>query len=241
MREDGSRLSFSITKDSFSITDAITGNSIILKKGTIISNTLDKKEVIDQIKNLQEALLTYKNRFAFKMDSIGTEADSVVIRTNAHFDWTISTPRGTAHLYNNFCKHDRDFDKTAVLRQLNRVHAALLTAGVRLNPKRDIVRRVVDIGAIVWKYEGHSILGYEQYVASDYITNCLVDGIFHDIVFVGVSKENEDVVLFDKECNVLFKTPLDESILLFHGESSSIFKLKEDEEDEHDTTGTSLV
>lgn len=229
MKEDGSRLSISISVegDAFSIVDVFTSESIIYKKGNFVVKTLDCSKVVTQLQNLQEALLSFKPALTFGLKPFGND-DTISIRTNEHFDWTINYKSSVARIKNNMVKHSTLFDSNYVLKYLNKVYSVLLTANTVLDPKRNIIRKISDIGAVIWKYEGHSILTYEQYVASDYITNCLVDGIFYDQVFVAVSKEAGTVKILDKkDLTELFEAPIDESVLLFHKETTDIFNMEE--------------
>ena len=108
------------------------------------------------------------------------------------------------------------------------MYSILLTANKILDPKHNIIRKISDIGAIIWKYKGHSVLTYEQYVANDYITNCLVDGIFYDQIFVSVSFEEGTVrLLKPNDLTTLFEAPIDESVLVFHKEKTDIFKMED--------------
>ena len=232
MKDDGSRLSFSIGHSGFSINDNLTGKTIIKVNGNYIAYTLDKDIVLNHIHNLQEALMTYRDRRTLFNNSSPLSNDStLIIRENAHYDWTISLRGKNAQLSGNTFVHSKGFDKNAVLRKINKVYAELVTKGKNLNPKRDIVRRIADAGLLVWVYDGHSIVVFEKDVSGNYMTNCMIDGAYFRVVIVSTSRENGMTTLFTTNLDELLSIPTDDSILAFYPPDEDAF-IDNEEEDE---------
>lgn len=226
MKEDGARLSLSIKKGNFHITDNLTGKVIINSDGNFTAFTLDKDIVITHIQNLQEALFSYVESplyFPTKKIPVLSNDTTVVIRENKHFNWTISHNGKSASLADNTYTYVRGFDKNAVLSAINKVYAALLTAGVSLNPKRDIVRRIADVGVLVWVYNGHSIVAYENNIDGIIMKDCLIDGVFYPIAVVSSSREEDVVRLFDNNMQEIITYPLDASVLEYFTPDEDMF------------------
>lgn len=217
MIDDGCRLSFSITGDSYSVTDTISGNAIINVRGNYTASSLDRDTVLQHIQNLQEALMTYKQRRAVFNKIVPLSSNStLIIRENTHFDWTLGLMAKGAQLADNVYTYNKDFDKDAVLRIINKVYASLLLMNATLNPKRDIVRRIADAGLLVWVYENHSVVVFEKDVLGNCMSNCMIDGIYFKVILVSTSKETGTTTLFTTQLEELLTFPTDDSIRTFY-------------------------
>lgn len=217
MYDDGYRLSFSITKDSFNIVDNLSGESIINVRGNYISFTLDKDIALQHIKNIQEALMTYKTkRSLFSNDASAVLTVGLSIQENAHFDWSLSLDRKGAKLKDNTLVMSSGFDKELALRTINKLYADLLTKSTVLNPKRDIVRRIVDAGLLVWVHKGNSVVVYEKNVTGNYMINCMFNGMFFPVLVVSTCKKTNSTTLFNSKLEEIATFPLDQSIMSFY-------------------------
>jgi ribosome-binding factor A len=224
MIDDGYRLSFSISDDGFSIVDNISGNGIICTRGYFTLATLDRSVALQHIKNLQEALLSStKKRLNFKGTPIISFDKTVLIRENAHYDWTIGYDRTGASLKDNVIHPTLTFDKGVILSSINRVYAEILTKSYDLSPKRDIVRRIADAGLLVWVYKGHSVVVFEKDVSGNCMANCMIDGVYFMVVVVSVSKEMQLATLYTTSLEELLSVPLDDSILAFYDYDENAF------------------
>lgn len=218
MIEDGNRLSISISKDGFSILSNLNGKAIINVHGNYTSFTLDKESVLLHIKNLQEALMTYKQkRFIIDTnDYLVNHSNMLIVRENAHYDWSLSLDGKGMNLKDDTCCCMKGFNKDRALRMLNKVYADILAKDTVLNPKRDIVRRVIDAGLLVWVHGGDSIVVYEKNVSGNYMINCMINGIFFPVVIVSTCKETSSTTLFNSKLEEIITFPLDESIKAFY-------------------------
>lgn len=225
MRDDGFRLSFSIGTDSFSIADNLSGKTIIDIRGNFTADTLDVDVVLEHLRNLQEAILSYKEKPLF-MKAIPTISSnsSLVIRENAHYDWTLGFMGKGAQLHDNTFTYTRGFNKEDVLSLINKTYATLLTKTTNLNPKRDIVRRIADVGLLVWVHDGHSVVTYEKNVAGNCMVNCMVDGNFFPVLIVSTSRDLGQTTLFTTSLEEIISFPTDNSILTFYPADEEAFE-----------------
>lgn len=216
MVDTGNRLSYSINGDSFHITDVVNGKSIVCSNGTFVAFSIDKDVILDHLKNLSEALSSYEKRRNAKKVVALSCSDNIIIREDKHFTWTIGYSGKGATYEDNSYICTRGFDPVYILRAVNHVYVQILNAAKVLNPKRDIVRRISDIGLLVWVYEGHSVVVFEKNVEGACMSNCLVDGNYYDVLLVGTSKSKQKATLFDTDLNTILSFPLDDSILTYY-------------------------
>ncbi len=219
MKDDGYRLSFSIKDDSFVITDTLNGTTIINTHGKFVSLTLDVNVAMQHIQNLQEAIMSYSEKWLTPFNTsknIITTKKGIVVRENSHFSWSIGVPGNSALLENEVTYKTMGFDKLTVLNGINYVYSQLLIKQVVLNPKRDIVRRIIDVGLLVWVHEKNSLAVYEKNVSGNLMTNCLINGVYFNIVIVSSSRELGKTTLFNSKLEEIVSFPLDDSILAFY-------------------------
>ena len=235
MVDTGDRLSFSINGNDFNITDNLSGKNIVYSKGNFISFTLDKLIVLQHIKDILEALTCYKKKISFsgKLKEIST-GKSILIREDRHFVWTLGLDGKGAVLDKGTFTHSIGFDITTVLRKINFVYSQVLACDAVLNPKRDIVRRITDVGLLVWVYNKHSVVVYEKNVQGCCMTNCLIDGVYYEAVLVGSSKENNEVTLFEStDLSEILSFPLDTSVLAYYPDVTESFAHLTDKQEEN--------
>ena len=225
MVDDGYRLSFSINDTGYSIVDNLSGKAVINVRGNITLFTLDKDVVLQHIKNLQEALLTYKvksSKFS-KEKFIDGNTAQLMIRENEHYDWSLRFMDIGINIHNHTCFLQKKIDVAEVLRALNKVYSDLLSRNVVLNPKRDIVRRVVDAGLLFWVHKGSSVVVYENNVQGNYMVNCMVNGIFFNVLIVSACRKTNSVTLFNSNLEEVITFPLDDSILTYYTCDDELF------------------
>lgn len=229
MIEDGTRLTLSLSSNSFFITDTLTGKSIIFKDGNCSAFTLDKETVLKKIMTLQEALNTYtvKSVLPFQKLPILGYADKLIIREDSHFSWTIGVGGKAAQLHDNTYYKMHGFDEDLVLRRLNGVYSQILNLDIARDPKRDIVRRISDVGLLVWVYGKHSVAVYEKNVSGCCMSNCLIDGFYHEAVLVGTSVSHNRAVLLTPDLEEIVTFPLDNSILAYYPDGDKIYSTQE--------------
>lgn len=218
MKDDGYRLYLSLNDfNDYTINEMLTGNSIIHKGSNYISDSLDKKVVLQHIQNLQEALLSSRKRVSLRMMAKASYSTNLVIKEERHDFWKITFNNKAAELHDGKLKYQPHFDITGLLQAINRLYCSLLAKGISLHPKRDIVRRIADVGVLVWVHDGHSVVCYEKNIQGITMTNCLIDGVYYDYVIVSSSEEMGTVNMFDKELNKeILEWPLDDSILAYY-------------------------
>lgn len=224
MQDDGYRLSFSLSDGSFTIVDNLSGKSIINTRGNYTAFTIDREVALNHLKNIQEALMSYQEKQLFlnKIPSLsGTQC--LIIRENAHFDWTIGYMGKGAQMVNSKLTYTRGFDKDSILSIINKVYATLLVKDVALNPKRDIVRRIADVGVLVWVYKGHSVVAYEKNISGNCMTGCLIDGLYFPVILVSTSRELNQTTLFNSKLEEILTFPLDDSILSYYSVDEEAF------------------
>lgn len=229
MKVDDHRLSFSIQDDSFYVTDSTTGNTLVYSKGKWVAHTLDDNTVINHIKSLQEAMMTYKpikaSVFESKSNAI-TTTSGILIRENGKQDWSVCHEEHSAVLENNNLIYWRGFDYKIILNRINFMFTTLLSKGNVLNPKRDIVRRIADVGILVWVYNGKSLVVYEKCIHGCCMKECLINGVHYETVIVNSSRERGTATLFDisgDNMKELITLPLDTSILEYYPPDEDAF------------------
>lgn len=212
MVEDGFRLSYSVTKANTNIIDMLTGNTLSLVNNVIVTGTLDKDIVVNHLKNLTEAAMRATRRYGLINRHGDSSKNMLIIREDKHNEWTVSFDGSGCTIVNGVITTYRGFDYTAFLREVNRLYANIVNQTVPLNPKKNIVRRIADVGLLVWVYDGHSVVCYEDNVMGNYMLNCLIDGFHYDSVIVSTSRQNDITYILNNKLEEIIHFPLDESI-----------------------------
>lgn len=223
MKDDGYRLSFSFREDGFSITDNLSGNMFISKAGKVIHNSLDTEIVQQHLKNIQEALISYSvERLPFwkKLSGPAVESKEVLIFEESHYEWSVCCDGLKAKLKDNVLICDHNFQSMPVLRVINYAYSILLTATKSLNPKRDVVRRIVDVGLLVWVTGENSLVVYESNVQGTKMQNCLINGIYYPEVSVDIDYTEQVSILRDSSNEELLRFPLDQSVLSYYTDNA---------------------
>jgi len=217
MKDDAYRLIISINDtDNYSISDALSGKTILCLKGNITASTLDIDVVLQHIRNLEEALMQY--RTSTKMFSklpVLSGNSRLTIREDAHFAWTLSYEGKSAVIKDNCVTRVVGFDVNYVLKTINKLYYTLTLHNKPLNPKRDIVRRIIDVGLVVWVHNGHSVVVYEKNISGNCMVDCLVDGVYFKTAIVSTSGELGVTTIFTTDLEELLSFPTDDSILTF--------------------------
>lgn len=218
MKEDGYRIYLSYGSDSdFTVNEMLTGNNIIYQDDNYVMDNLDKDIAIQHIQNLQTELLSCSRSAKIGLSFAMSYRNTLVVKEEGHNHWVINYKDKTAVVKDGKLTHALGFDINGLLRTLNKLHCKLLEKGISLNPKRDIVRRIADVGVLVWVYNGHSVVCYEKNINGITMKDCLIDGVYYDCVVVSSSKVMGTVNMFNKELNKeILEWPLDDSILAFY-------------------------
>lgn len=225
MIEDGNRLTMSLGVNSFFITDTLSGKSVVFKDGNCSAFTLNKEIVLKKIMTLQEALNTYTVKVALPFQKVPVISynDNLIIREDKHFCWTVGYNSKGAVLADNAYVKSRGFDEDIVLRRLNSIYSQILNLDLARDPRHDIVRRISDVGLLVWVYGQHSIAVYEKNVSGCCMSNCLIDGEHFDVVLVGTSVSQQTAVLLTQDFEEIVTFPLDDSILAYYPDGDKIY------------------
>lgn len=224
MMDDGARLSIQISGPRFNIIDGVTGKYMLCRdNGTIIA-TLGKACVEQHIKNLNEALnsksVKTRRRF-FKPVSVKGDTD-IVIQEIKHETYRIIHNGYSAEIRNGVLICDRNFDTVMILRGLNYIWSKLVTMQTSLTPTRDIVRRIADVGVLVWVWGGHSLVCYEKNIAGSIMLNALFDGTCFTELFVSVNLDQNVCRLFDSNLSLVIELPVDQSILTYYPNDTDV-------------------
>lgn len=212
MIEDGVRLSYSIFGDNANIINMLTGETLIVSGTNIVCANLSPDIVTTHIKNLTEVLMSSKRSRSLVRKHDFTERNNLTVREENHGEYTISFRGSGCTVKNNMVICYRGFDFDDCLKAINGLLAKLVQSAMPLKPKRDIVRRIADVGVLVWVYNGHTVITYEDHIMGNYMFNCLIDARFYDGVIVSTSRADDKAYILDKHFNVIVEFPLDGSI-----------------------------
>lgn len=219
MKDDGARLSITCTPCNFTITENLTSKSIIYRDGKFVQFNIDKEIVCNHLKDLQQVISTAsKNCFGYKPFGKYPKEDKVTIMERDHFEYRLVVHGKCGDLTESSLNCQFGFDIHECLRAINRVYAIILQANKMLDPTRDIVRRIADVGVLVWVHDGNTIICYENNIKGVTMQNCLINGDFYNYVLVGADVEKNTCTLFDENFNILIEYPLDESIKSYYSE-----------------------
>lgn len=225
MKDDGARLSITGDYDSFTVTDNLTNKTIICTNGQFIRFDIDKEVVCNHLNNLQQLLTTANKRhFGYKAFGKFANKEGITVMERDHYEYRIICSGKCADLNETTLHCQYGFDVYQALRFVGRIYSKVIQADKSLNPARDIVRRIVDVGVLVWVHDGHSIVCYEDNIEGLTMSNCLIDGNFYNIVMVSVNAAENRCTLFDAELNIIVEYPLDDSILTYYKEEDYLLE-----------------
>lgn len=223
MVDDGRRLTFSIKKNSFHIYDNLSGESVLYNSGKVLNANIPFDSIRTHLECLQEALLTYERNRVFFKKIPGPVADDLYIVEESHFSWMISYRKSHAIVKDGRITHTSGFSCIDVLALMNMVFATTLSLKPTLCPKKDIVRRIVDIGLLVWVHDGDSVVVFENNVSGNTMTNCLVNGDYYPVLLVSTSVESNCAVLVTPDMEEVVSFPVDQSVLTYYPSDDSVF------------------
>lgn len=226
MREDGHRLSFSFDNENFTITDNLSNDVVVCVKGDFKAFDIEKDVLITHLSNLSEVLSTvnYKKRLGNR-NSLNKYSGhkGILIMERDHFTWDIVQNSKQCFVIEGQGTMIRGFKPVIVLRAVNKALSLVMQRDIMLKPSKDIVRRISDVGVLVWAYNKHSIVCYEKNILGSTMLKCLVDGVYYHMVYVSVSREESRVTLFNQNLRELITYPLDDSILVFYSPDEEAF------------------
>lgn len=213
MKEDGNRLSFSIEKKNFVINNLLTGKLVINIHGQFTANNIDNNVVIDHLDNLQEALMTYKRVRPLLSKTSGLASENAIsIRENDHLSWTVTCGNESANIKDQVITMSRRFDADFVLREINRVLAAIIAANKTTPTKANVIRKLSDVGMLVLKYKEHSAVVYEENCYDNMMYDCLIDGEFYQFAILMLNKDSGNVSVYTSNYEEIMQVPFDDSI-----------------------------
>ena len=167
--------------------------------------------------------MSYHPLIMFRRPVALSANNTLVIREDAHFQWTAGLQGKAMSLKDNRAVTSPGFDKNVVLSRINKMYSDILSVGRVLSPKHDIVRRISDAGLLVWVHDKHSVVCYEKDVLGSTMCNCLIDGMYFKLVFVSVSDVDNTCTLFNSQLGEIITYPLDDSIKTFYKADESFF------------------
>lgn len=228
MRETGDRYNLRCTGSQINIVDLLNSKTTIVSdKGVVVSDAIPRENVISWIDTIMEILLSPGTKQTKSLlgnmktlQVVNGRKDELVITQQGHMSWSIYTYSGCALLTANKLYKKSWFDQNLVLRKLNYVKSILISAGKKLKPEHDIARRISDVGAVVLTYGGNSIICYESEISGSAVCNCLVNGLYHTLIYISVNTDTNEVNVFDKELHLLFSCPVDDSLLHFFSDDT---------------------
>lgn len=227
MRDGGERLSFTIGKSNFSITENLSGKSAVFSSGRFVSFTLNQESLLQKIHSIQEALMSYPTKHSVVSNLFsknGTRTKQLTIVECGHYTWRISVGNKKAVIRKGCVKVEAGFKLDLVLRKINQIYAAVISYTKPLNPRYDIVRRIADAKLLVWVHDGHTVVVFEKDVDGCTMSNCLVDQQYYPLLTVGVSKAANIASLFTLDLEEVISFPVDESILRYYQDAEEMWK-----------------
>lgn len=217
MREDGNRLSYTIRGTTVTITNNMDGTMFAMSgsQTTPICN-IDLKLLYEHIQTLQELIVRNKVRHLGYKPFVRTAKDTTVTIVECdHYSYRIIVHGKCAELNEFSFSAQFGFDTQKLLNALSYAYSVVSSSDVALRPARDIVRRIADVGILVWVYEGHTLVCKDVNISGCTLVNCLVDDHFYDLVYVSSNIEHNKCYVFDKHLEEIFTVPLDKSVLTY--------------------------
>lgn len=219
MKDDGVRLSCSISASKISINSNLDGRNFIkLKYNSPISATLDTNTIYQHFNAIQTLILQNKKRvrpFLTVPNEFPVD-DAVRIIEGDHYVYRIFYGGKAALLTETSFKVQLGFDVQAVLKLLNWAYSEILQCRSALDIKQSIIRRFADVGILVWVYDGHTVICRDSNISGCVMLNCLVDDVYHVGCYVSINDQIERCVIFDiNTLDLLLELPIDASILTY--------------------------
>lgn len=225
MKDDGARLSYVIRGCSYKILDNTNGQYCIFNLGETPIVTMDKKLAIDHLETLTYLLnsVQRKSTGLFPVHRKHRTGE-IKITEISHYNYEIVIDDCiTCTLTDKFFTAPKGIEIIDILRNVNYVWSSLLQLKVTLNPSRNIVRRIADVGVLVWVYRGQSIVCYENNICGSIMLNCMVNGEHYKQIYVSLNKEENLCELFDSNLQLICELPIDESILAYYSYDADAF------------------
>ena len=225
MKVDGARLSYVIRGCSYKIVDNTNGQYCIFNLGETPIVTMDKKLAIDHLETLTYLLnsVQRKSTGLFHVHRKHRTGE-IKITEISHYNYEIVIDDCiTCTLTDKFFTAPKGIEIIDILRNVNYVWSSLLQLKVTLNPARNIVRRIADVGVLVWVYRGQSIVCYENNICGSIMLNCMVNGEHYKQIYVSLNKEENLCELFDSNLQLICELPIDESILAYYSYDADAF------------------
>ena len=212
MKDDGYRLSFSISNQDATINDSLSGNLVIKRKKAFISQNINRDVLINHLRNLQEAMMTYKRVKSLKSKApVLSTNTTLIIREDSHEEWTVSQNGVSIKIKNQTITAPSRTDFTSMLKLVNGLLADIIS-----NYKSDfahysIVRRIADAGIVIWTYKEHTAVCYESNIFLQTMCHCLIDGMYYAFAFVYYN-DDDTVSLYTNSYEEIIRVPVDDSI-----------------------------
>lgn len=225
MIDDGARLSYSIRGTSVNITNNMDGKVFVSSPSQAAPvMTIEKELLYNHIKTIQQLLASHNlNTFMYKPFAKVPNVAAVSIIEGDHYSYRFMVDGKCAELTEYAFRGQRGFNVNRLLRSLSYAYSVIMNTDPALKPKRDIVRRVADVGILVWVYGEHTLVCKDTNINGCTLINCLVDDDYYDIVLVSINMEDERCYIFSKGLTELFSVPLDNSILTyFHDDAEGL-------------------
>lgn len=221
------RLSYSINFTKITINDNLQPGVVLFENDQFSAFSIDKEVIIQELQNIVASIMRSKKQSMFRVANKPQATNSLVINEESYFQWRMSLNGKGALLTHDTLKLEVGFDVDRALTFVNKALAEVIRSDQILTPRVDIVRRIPDAGLLVWVWQGHSIVCYEDSVIGSTMHGCLVDGTYYPIAVVSVSETNGECVLFTPDLQEIITYPLDASITHFYKADEHLFDKEE--------------
>lgn len=206
------------------VTDGMSGRSLRIDMAqNTCTGSLDAGIVLSEITSLIEILNTADEAKVWLMKNPTDYVDGLVIRDTGHFEWDLIEGGKYATLKNNKLTMNSSFNKSKALSMMYSTVSLLNHATKRLDPKRNIVRRIADCKLLVWVYNGHCVAVAERNIDGMAMSNALIDGEFYPALIVDTSREDNHCSVYDFNTgDLVFSCPLDISVTTYFKPSEEL-------------------
>lgn len=221
MRDDGNRLSYSIKGKTIAVTNNVDGTMLTMsdnQQNPIC--TLDRKMLYEHVTTIQQLIMRNKPKCFGYRPFTRTVTSGVNITECDHYSYRFIVDGKCAELTEHSFHQQFGFDTQKLLNALSYVYSVAAKQDPTLRPDRDIVRRIVDVGILVWVYEGRTLVCKDINIDGCTLKNCLIDDDFYPLVYVSINKDLKRCFVFDEKLQEIFSVPLDESILTYFPEDN---------------------
>lgn len=219
MKDDGMRLSYSITDSKISIRSNLDGAMFLKSKNEKPSiATLSVDTIYTHIQNIQTLILNsaLKTSLFFKSYGDFSKQTPLQIIETDHFEYRLVVYGKQALLSETGFSGQRGFDTATLLKYLNYAYSRVLESKMALDVRSSIVRRFADVGILVWVYNGHTVVCRESNISGCVMLNCMVDDVYHIGTYVSINTEEQKCTIFDNSTlKPILEIPLDKSILTY--------------------------